>query len=88
MPNTIEPLNIEILNAKTEALFHAVQIICTHLSLEQKRSISQILKVTADGQFSHPDHSNVSQQAKALGADVTRELAEIIDQSIATTHRD
>ncbi len=87
MPNTPEPLSIEILNAKTEALFNAVQIICTHLSLEQQRSISQILKVTADAQFSNPGHSNTSQQAKTLGADVSRELAETIDHHIATTPR-
>lgn len=87
MPNTIEPLSLEILNAKTEALFNAVQIICTHLSPEQMRSISQILKVTADAQFSDPGHGHTSEQAKALGADVSRQLAETIDQHIAATHR-
>ncbi len=87
MSNTMKPLSLEILNAKTEALFNAVQIICTHLSPEQMRSISQILKVTADAQFTAPGHSDTSAQAKASGADVSRQLAETIDQHIAAPHR-
>lgn len=82
---TQKPLSLEILNTKTEALFNALQVICTGLSTEQRKDIAEILETIADQQFNTPAHTNISPEAKAEGIRVSKHLADVVRKSLATT---
>lgn len=79
---TQKPISLEILNTKTEALFNALQVVCSGLSKTQQEGIAMVFEKYADMQFAGPAHAHVSDEAKKQGAAVFKGLADTIRESL------